>query len=253
MKYFAPNILPHYHCFFGADGGVSNGLYQSLNTNAKSKDNPQNIQKNLELIAAHYHLPSSNLLLLNQGVTGHVEFAEKASQNQITADGIVTTSPNIILGINTADCAPVLFFDEADGVIGAAHAGWRGALRGVIENTVKLMMEQGAQAENIHAAVGPCLQQKSFECMDDMRQEFLQADAENYRWFEHGLDDKHFQFDLEGYIVHKLEKMRIGSISASGIDTFKAEGEFYSYRRYNKLGLVKSHKDFPTQLSTIKL
>lgn len=253
MKYFAPNILPHYHCFFGADGGVSQGLYQSLNTNFKSQDSKENIGKNLEIISAYYHLPKANLLLINQGVSGHAEFAEEASQYQITADGIVTATPDIILGIGTADCAPVLFFDEVDGVIGAAHAGWRGALRGVIENTVKIMLEHGARAENIHAAIGPCLQQPSFECMDDMRQEFLQNDADNFRWFEKGVDNQHFQFNLEGYIVHKLERLNIDSISASGIDTFEAKGAFFSYRRNCKLGLVKIPKDFPTQLSTIKL
>lgn len=253
MKYFAPNILPHHHCFFGADGGVSQGLYQSLNTNVKSQDAKENIDKNLNIIAAHYHLPSSNLLLINQGVTGHAEFTDQASQYQITADGIVTTTPDIILCIGTADCAPVLFFDETNGVIGAAHGGWRGALHGVIENTVKIMLEHNAKAENIHAAIGPCLQQKSFECMDDMRQEFLQDDSDNYRWFEKGVDEKHFQFNLEGYIVHKLEKLKIGSISASGIDTFAAKGDFFSYRRNCKLGLVNKPKDFPTQLSTIKL
>lgn len=253
MRYFAPNISPHHHCFFGADGGVSQGLYQSLNTNYKSQDTKENIGKNLNIIAAHYHLPSSNLLLINQGVTGHAEFADKASQHQITADGIVTTSPDIILGIGTADCAPILFFDEIDGVIGAAHAGWRGALKGVIENTFKLMLKYGAKAENIHAAIGPCLQQKSFECMDDMRQVFLQDDADNFRWFKKGIDEQHFQFNIEGYIVHKLEKLKIGSISASGIDTFVTEGDFFSYRRNYKQGLINIPKDFPTQLSTIKL
>lgn len=253
MKYFAPNILPHYHCFFGADGGVSEGIYSALNVNGKSNDNHDNVIKNLDIIASHYKLSRSNLLLINQGVTGHAEFSNKASQNEITADGIVTTSPDVILCIGTADCAPVLFFDEVDGVIGAAHAGWRGALRGVIENTVKIMLEHGARIENIHAAIGPCLQQKSFECMDDMRQEFLQDDANNFRWFEKGADDKHFQFNLEGYIVHKLEKLKIGSISASGIDTFTSQGDFFSYRRNCKLGLVSLPKDFPTQLSTIKL
>ena len=89
--------------------------------------------------------------------------------------------------------------------------------------------------------------------MDDMRQEFLQDDAENFRWFEKGVDDKHFQFNLEGYIVHKLEKLKISSISASGIDTFASVGDFFSYRRNCKLGLVNIPKDFPTQLSTIKL
>lgn len=253
MRYFAPNILPHYHCFFGADGGVSNGIYQSLNTNFKSNDKKENIAQNLTIIAQHYDLAHNSFLLLNQGTSGHVEFTEKASQHQITADGIVTTTPNIILGIKTADCAPVLFFDEIDGIIGAAHAGWRGALNGIVENTIKIMLEHGARIENIHAAVGPCLQQKSFECMDDMRQAFLQADADNYRWFEKGVDNKHFQFNLEGYIVHKLEKLKLGSISASGIDTFTAEGDFFSYRRNTKQGLLTSAKDFPTQLSTIKL
>lgn len=253
MRYFAPNILPRHHCFFGADGGVSQGLYQSLNTNLKSTDKKENISQNLDIIAKHYQLQQQNMILCRQGVTNHVEFVTEPSLAKISADGMVTNKPDLILGIRTADCAPVLFFDEVDGIIGAAHAGWRGALRGVIENTLQTMIEHGAKIENIHAAIGPCLQQPSFECMDDMRQAFLQDDADNFRWFEKGADDKHFQFNLEGYIVHKLEKLKLGSISASGIDTFKAEGEFFSYRRYCKLGLIEVSTDFPTQLSTIKL
>lgn len=253
MKYFAPNIPGKKHCFFGRDGGVSEGLYSSLNVNGKSNDNHEHVMKNLDIIAARYNLSRSNLLIINQGISGHAEFSDKASRNEITADGIVTTAQDVILCIGTADCAPVLFYDNVAQIIGAAHAGWRGALNGIVENTVKIMIEHGAHVENIHAAVGPCLQQQSFECKEDMRQEFLQKDEENNRWFKDKADGEHFLFNLEGYVVHKLEQLGIGNISASGIDTFTAIGDFFSYRRNCKLGLVQSPKDFPSHLSTIKL
>ena len=209
--------------------------------------------KPLQTAAEYFGLGYNNLHLLNQGVSSHVEYVEQASQDKVTADGAVTDRPEVVLCIRTADCAPVLLADYEHGVIGAAHAGWRGALNGIVENTVKIMIEHGAHVENIHAAVGPCLQQQSFECKEDMRREFLHKDEENNRWFKDKADGEHFLFNLEGFVVHKLEQLGIGNISASGIDTFTAIGDFFSYRRNCKLGLVQSPKDFPSHLSTIKL
>lgn len=253
MSYFAPNLPKDKHCFFGRQGGCSNGLYSSLNCSLKSNDNPETVRKNLGLIAAHYQLKPENLMLINQGVSGHAEFANTASRHQITADGIVTDQKGIILCIGTADCVPVLFYDEKNQIVGAAHAGWRGALRGVVENTVDVMLKHGAEISAVHAATGPCLQQSSFEAGIDMYEEFIKTDATNRQWFAPGKDKDHFQFDMEGFVVAKLKACGLQNITASNIDTYAAEEDCFSYRRNTHMGLVKSPKDFPVHLSTVTL
>lgn len=252
MSYFAVNIKTP-HCFFGRRGGVSEGLYAGLNVNDKSGDDLNNVMKNLEIITGYYNLPPENLMRISQGVTGHAEYTDRISQNKIIADGIVTDKKDIILSIGTADCAPILFHDEKNGLIGAAHAGWRGAVRGIIENTVRVMLDRGAGIQSIAAAVGPCLQQPSFETGLDMYQEFISADKNNARYFIPGKDSGHFQFDMEKFIIDKLKACGIKNISASGIDTYKDEENYFSYRRNCHQGLVKSAKDFPVHLATIKL
>lgn len=253
MSYFAPNLPKDKHCFFGRRCGCSDGLYSSLNCSLKSNDNPETVKKNLGLIAAHYQLKPENLMLINQGVSSHAEFAATASRHQIIADGIVTDQKGIILCIGTADCIPVLFYDEKNQIIGAAHAGWRGALRGVVENTVEVMLKHGAEIAAIHAATGPCLQQPSFESGTDMYEEFIKTDAANRQWFAPGKDQDHFQFDMEGFVIAKLKACGLQNITASNIDTYAEEKEYFSYRRNTHQGLVKSPKDFPVHLSTVTL
>lgn len=253
MSYFAPNIPQDKHCFFGRKGGVSQGLYASLNINGKSNDNHDSVMQNLDIISAYYGLPRSNLLLINQGVSGHAEFTDKLSQNQITADGIVTNQKDFILCIGTADCTPVLFYDEKNHLVGAAHAGWRGALRGVVENTLAIMLEHGATVNTLQVAVGPCLQQPSFETGLDMYQEFITANPDYARFFISGKDEEHFQFDMEGFVIAKLKACGIANYTVSGIDTYTSENDYFSFRRNTHLGLVKSPKDFPAHLSTIRL
>lgn len=253
MSYLAANLPSDKHCFFGAEGGVSQGLYVSLNVNRKSADSPKNIRRNLEIIAARYNLGFENLMLLDQGVTSHTEYIERPTQWQLTADGVVTGSKDSILCIATADCAPVLFRDDKAGLIGAAHAGWRGAVRGILENTLKIMLGKGASPDNIAVAVGPCLQQPSFETGLDMYDEFINAAPDNRKYFTAGKDAEHFQFDMESFIVDKLRALGLKNISASHIDTYAAEGKFFSFRRNTHLGLIGRPGDFPVHLSTIIL
>ena len=166
--YLAPNLPADRHAFFGRNGGVSEGIYASFNFNRKSRDKAENIEKNLELVGRFYGLPGNAVMRPCQGHTDKAVYVDRPSRYEIEADGVVTDRPGIILGITTADCMPVLLADEKHGVIGAAHAGWRGALAGVIENTVKVMLEKGAAVEDITAAAGPCLQKESFEVQNDM-------------------------------------------------------------------------------------
>ena len=164
--------------------------------------------------------------LLKQNISFHkAVFITEAADKKIIADGAVTTSKDIFLAVQAADCAPVLFIDRENQVVGASHAGWQGALEGVLENTLDLMIEHGAKIENICAAIGPCLQQKSFEVREDLFEKF------NAPEFFKQLEPGRYLFDLEGYVENRLKKYGIKNISKSGIDTYTNEEIYNSYRR----------------------
>ncbi len=150
---------------------------------------------------------------------------------EIEADGHVTTNKNVVLAITTADCVPVLFHDAKNGVIGACHAGWRGALAGITSSTTQKMLESGAQLENIEAIVGPCIQQVSYEVDSNFYQSFLAEDAQNRTFFIDSSKAGHYMFDLPGYLIKKLKADGIKIIINSAIDTLKEEDKFFSYRR----------------------
>jgi len=151
--------------------------------------------------------------------------------DEIDADGHVTTNKNIILAIKTADCVPVLFHDSTNGVIGACHAGWRGALAGITISTVQKMIESGAQIANIEAIIGPCIQQVSYEVDDNFYKNFLAEDDKNKTFFIESSRAGHYMFDLPGYVIKKLQADGIKNIFNSSIDTYKEKDKFFSYRR----------------------
>ena len=253
MSYWADNIPVDKHVFLGRNGGVSQGKYASLNISCICQDNKQNIiynrQKSAEMLGGNIE----DLLFLRQMASTNVAFVAESSREQVTADGVVTKTKGIILGIKTADCLPVLIADYKNGVIGAAHAGWRGAIRGVVENTLNLMIEHGATLDTIAVALGPCIQQKSFEVGIEVYQECVDLNKEYKRFFENGKDECHFQFDLEGLVKFRLQKMGIKNITASGIDTYSDEENYFSFRRNSHRGLITVEKDFPCHVSLIKL
>lgn len=253
MSWFAPNLPRDKHCFFGSEGGVSEGFYKSLNLNLKSKDKPENIYRNMEIVAGYYHLPKTALHLLNQGVSAEVMFVDKPSQMAYWADGAVTDRSGIILSIRTADCAPVLLGDFENGVIGAAHAGWRGAFKGVIENTLDLMLAKGARRENIRAAVGPCIAQRSYEVDEGFYRQFTEKNSLFAAFFDNGVRSGFYQFDLEAFCLSRLKHYGIENICASGLDTYTLEDRFFSFRRFTHRGQVCEKSDFPVEISTITL
>ncbi len=250
MIYKAPNLPKEKHAFFGSQGGVSTGVYSSLNTNDFSLDSKENVAQNYQLIGEHLGLSKANLCLQRQGVSNIANYVTEAGIYQTVGDGLVTDKKDIILCLRTADCAPVLLADWENGVIGAAHAGWRGALRGVIENTIELMIEKGAKAENIEAAVGPCLLEKSFDAGQDMVDEFAAKSSTYVKYFAPHQDK--FKFDSKSFILDMLKKHPLKSVVFSDIDTYTDEN-FFSYRRSGHKKEIKQQNDFPTQLSTIKL
>lgn len=251
MSYRAQNLPAEKHCFFGAEGGISAGIYASLNTNLSSRDSRNNILCNFERIAAHFGMQQHDMATVRQSVSDIAVWVEAPTWFETAADAMATNNPDILLGIKTADCAPVLLADYQNGVIGAAHAGWRGAYKGVIENAVALMVAHGAKVQNIVAAIGPCMQQKSFAVQADMRDVLLAQNTDYARFFI-TQDDHTFYFDLSGFAATKLRGLGIQNIDISPIDTYSDAG-YFSFRRNTHLGLIKAPKDYPTQFSCIRL
>lgn len=236
--------------FFGKSGGVSIGKYASLNTNNKSLDNPDNIVKNIEIIANHFGLETKNIALQNQGFSNIANYIDKPAFYETTGDGLVTKTKDIIIAIRTADCTPILFFDKENQIIGGAHAGWRSALAGVIENTIDLMIEKGAVAKNIHAICGPCLQMQSFDSGPDMRQQFIDKDLNYEKYFIRNNDK--YLFNIKNFIIDRLQEKGIENIEYMDTDTYTNQ-QYFSYRRSGHSGEISKAGDFPTQLSCICL
>lgn len=251
MIYRASNIaVPH--GFFDSNGGVSDGKYSSLNTNINSHDKIQNVMKNFEIIANNFKVNKKNMVTIRQSVSNLAVYVDHPSWFEIKADGMVTKNRDLLLGIKTADCAPVFFADEKNEVIGAAHAGWRGAIGGIIENVVFLMQQHGAEIDHISAAIGPCLQKKSFAAKEDMRQIFLSALQSNDQYFE-TVASGEYLFDLNAYLEDKIRRLGIENVTSLKIDTYPPENHFFSYRRDMHQKLITVPLDYPTQYSCIKL
>ncbi len=194
-------------------------------------------------------LPGARLVTVHQVHSATVvEAGEWPDDDRPHADALVTDKPGILLGILTADCAPVLFADAEAGVIGAAHAGWRGALAGVIDATIAAMERLGARRDHIHAAVGPCIAQPSYEVDEGFRDRFIEDEADNRRFFVEGPAGKP-HFDLEDYVVHRLIAAGIGEVEALNLDTYADSDRFYSFRRATHRGGA----DYGRQVSLIGL
>ena len=221
------------HGFLGRRGGVSQGAIAGLNIGHGAEDDAEAVAENRRR-AVEAVMPGAKLATVYQVHSpGAVEFREPwAHDDRPRADAMVTNRPGLLLGIVTADCAPVLLADREAGVIGAAHAGWRGAHGGVLENTVAAMERLGAERSRIAAAIGPAIAQPSYEVDAKFRESFGPADE---RFFLPGRPG-HWQFDLEGYIAGRLRAAGIEVVEALGLDTYSDEDRFFSYRRSTHRG-----------------
>lgn len=219
------------HGFLGRDGGFSDGIYFGLNVGLGSDDDREVILKNRER-AKQTILRESDLVTLHQVHSADVVTVQHpfALDQRPHADAMVTAEPGLLLGILTADCVPVLFFDEEAQVIGAAHAGWKGAIAGVTDNTIVAMQALGASRNRIACAIGPCIAQESYEVDAGFQQRFVTTDAANGAFFVAGKPD-HFQFDIEAYVAHRLQLAGIVKLEKLGLDTYAAADRYYSYRR----------------------
>ena len=237
------------HGFLGRRGGVSTGDLAGLNVGYGSSDERSAIDENRRRAIAAL-LEDAELATVHQVHSAEAVHADRPwpQGERPRADAMVTDRPNLLLGILTADCAPVLFADHRAAVVGAAHAGWRGALAGVTDSTIAAMERLGARRDDIHAAVGPCIAQPSYEVDEGFRARFLESDADNARFFVAGPAGKP-HFDLEAYVVHRLIAAGIGEIEALNLDTYADPNRFYSYR----LASHRGEADYGRQLSAIAI
>jgi YfiH family protein len=221
------------HGFFTREGGVSEGLYASLNCGLGSGDDAAHVVENRRRVAAALALEPGRLLTCHQIHSADVVVVDEpwSLAGRPRADAMVTKRAGIALGILTADCAPVLFVDPKAGIIGAAHAGWRGALTGVLDATVAAMRDLGAAAADIRAGIGPCIGQASYEVGPEFPAPFLAERATNERFFIAAARPGHFQFDLAAYVADRLRHLGLARVDATGGDTAAESERFFSYRR----------------------
>ncbi|HEV2185791.1 MAG TPA: peptidoglycan editing factor PgeF [Stellaceae bacterium] len=239
------------HAFFTRDGGVSEGLFASLNCGFGSGDDPKNVARNRALAMERLGLAEDRLVTCYQIHSAKVLKVETPWRREDSprADGMVTTAPGIALGVLAADCAPILFADTEAGVIGAAHGGWRGALDGVGEATVAEMEAAGARRKHIRAAIGPCIGQQSYEVGPEFPPRFAETDPDSGVFFVPATRPGHFHFDLGGYIAHRLARLGLAAIERAPHDTVADPDRFFSYRR----ACLTGERDYGRALAAIAL
>jgi len=233
--------------FFTREGGVSEGLYASLNCGPGSKDNPYHVAENRRRAAQSFGLEEDKLNTLYQIHSADVLTLDAPLRERPKADAMVTKKKDLMLGILTADCTPVLFHDPVAKVIGAAHAGWKGAQGGIVQNTVAAMVKLGADAPNIRAFIGPTIQQRSYEVGSEFFDRF--PPVEQHMLFVPSAREDHFMFDLPAYVRLKLIALGITHIENQGLDTCSNEAQYFSYRR----ATLRTEPDYGRQLSAIML
>lgn len=236
----APELSAHAgvrHAFFTRVGGASEGLYASLNGGLGSQDAPERVAENRARMCAQLGLPSDRLVSLYQVHSAEVVTVEAPfAAERPRADAMVTRVPGLALGIATADCGPILFADPENGVVGAAHAGWKGALTGVIGATVSAMEALGARRSRIVAVLGPTIGPASYEVGPDFVARFRNDAPGMERFLGPGTRPGHAQFDLPGFILARLEEAEVGEATALNLCTYADPERFYSYRRTTHRG-----------------
>ena len=237
------------HGFFTRENGVSSGIYASLNCGPGSSDDPQAVARNRAAAMALLDRQPQDLVTVRQAHTADVVVVDQpfTVDQAPVADGLVTDRPGIVLGILTADCAPVLLADKKGRVVAAAHAGWKGAVGGVLDATVTAMGELGVKPSNIVAVVGPCIAQRSYEVGPEFPAPFVADDPRTMGFFGRSLKPGHFMFDLKSYVLFRLKRLGVEQSHALQADTCAEEKRFFSYRRTT----LRREPDYGRQLSAI--
>ena len=237
------------HCFFSKNGGVSEGIYDSLNCGIGSGDKKENVFKNLNIVSKKIGINVENLFTMNQTHSNRVVVINNLNKHiqRIDSDALVTSQKNIAISVLTADCVPILIYDEVNQIIASIHAGWRGAVNGIIENTLNEMKKISKNGK-INVAIGPCININNYEVGQEFYVKFIQLSKKNEVFFLPIKRNK-FLFDLRKYVNSKFEKLNVNHVENINFDTFSENKNFFSFRRSNKLG----ENDYGRCISVISL
>jgi polyphenol oxidase len=239
------------HGFFTREGGVSSGLYASLNGGLGSRDSAAGVAENRARMAAALNVEPDHLVTAYQIHSPQVVVADAPwpAQARPRADAIVTRTPGLAVGVTTADCGPILLADPVARVVGAAHAGWRGALAGVVEATVAAMVQLGAERGRIHAALGPMIRQRNYEVGPDLIARFAAEDSASKQFFLSAARDGHALFDLAAYVGSRLNRAGVGTFEDLGLCTYADPARFFSFRRSTH----RAEEDYGRHVNAIAL
>jgi len=237
------------HAFFNRLGGVSSGIYKSLNCGPGSLDKKKNILTNLAIVKKKIKSNSNEIVLLNQVHSSKFCYIGKNSKlkNKFEGDALITNKPNTPIAILTADCAPILIFDSTKKMTAVIHAGWKGAYNDIINKVIKFMLKKKCSADNITAVIGPCISLKSYEVKEDFIKKFIKKDVKNKTFFKK-IGGKHY-FSLNGYISYQLKSLKVNKIEIINKDTFNIKNNFFSARRSKN----NNENDYGRNISVIMI
>ena len=238
------------HGFFNKNGGISKGIYKSLNCGYGSNDKKKNVKKNLEIVKNKICKGSKNIFLLYQMHSNKFVFIDKNSKfsrKKVEADAIITNQKKLPIAVLTADCAPILLYDKKKNVIAAVHAGWKGAFKGIIKRVINFMLKKGCDKKSITAVVGPCIKQNSYNVGEEFKRKFLRKDRKNKIFFKKKKDT--IYFNLSNFIKSQLLSNQITNIDMINVDTFVKKNNFFSARQSLKL----KYDDYGRNISIIMI
>ena len=235
------------HGFFDKKGGKSSGIYKSLNCGSGSFDKKINIKKNLNIVLNKIKYKKKNLILLNQIHSNKFYYLKKKPKKRLKGDGILTNYRQLALGILTADCAPILFYDPKKKIIGAAHVGWRGAYKKITKKIINFYLKNGSNLKDIYIVIGPCIAQRNYEVKNDFKKKFVKQNLNNKKYFK-SKANKIF-FSLKDYLTGQLKESGIKNIEIIKKDTFNVKNNFFSARR----SLKNNNNDYGRNISIIMI
>ena len=237
------------HGFFNSSGGKSKGIYQSLNCGPGSKDLSFNVKKNLEIVKKKISNSAKNIFLLNQIHSNklvYIDYNYKLTKKP-KADAVITNQKNLPIAVLTADCVPILIYDNKKRIVAAIHAGWKGAFKGIIDKVIKFMVKKGCSLKNITAVIGPSISVKNYEVKDDFMKKFIKKDKKSLKYFK--IDNNKLYFDLSQYVYSQILQNKIKNIDTIKLDTFDIKNKFFSARR----ALSLKQNDYGRNISIIML
>ena len=247
------NLLKHKeisHAFFNRRGGVSKGIYESLNCGPGSNDKKNKVLKNLMIVKNKIDKKAKKIFLIHQIHSNKFVFIDKNSRSfkkKIKADAIITNKNKLPIGVLTADCVPLLLYEKKQNMIAAVHAGWKGAFKGIINKVINFMVKKGCNKKNIIVAIGPCIKQRNYNVKNNFKRKFIKKDKKNKIFFKN--KGNLIYFDLSSYVKTQLKSNKITNINMINIDTFDKRNNFFSARR--SLGL--KHDDYGRNISIIMI